>query len=192
MSPSSLDAPWFSHLPPPALVLDIGCGTGHHAHELARTGYIVVAVDMDFDAVATGHELSESTASSGAVETPYFLTARAEELPFPDATFDAVVCLDVLHWSANAAHFEGIWNEAWRTLRRGGLFQVRCLLRDALPSALPLVEGRYRLDTGAEWFLPDRVLLDTLLERLGGIWLLPPEAGAQGAATMTARKPTPH
>jgi SAM-dependent methyltransferase len=189
MTIPSSDASWSSHLLPPALVLDIGCGTGRHAHELARTGYRVVAVDMDFDAVATGHDLGESTEISRATNTPYFLAGRAEKLPFPDTIFDAVICQDVLHWSENAAHFGIMWNEAWRVLRRGGLFHVRCLLRDALPSALPIDEDRHRLDSGAVWFLPERAQLEALLAHSGGTWLVPPAADAQGAAVMTARKP---
>lgn len=188
MSPTFRN-PLIDGLPPDSLVLDIGCGTGHHAHELARAGHRVVAVDVDFDAIATGRELGESVGRPG---TARFLAARAEGLPFRATTFEAVVCLDVLHWSVGTAHFEAMWNEAWRVLKGEGLFHIRCLLRDALPSALPIEDGRYRLESGATWFLPARAQLEALLAQSGGIWLLPPAADAQGAARMTARKPALH
>lgn len=174
-------------VPPGALILDIGCGTGLQAHALARAGFRVTAADMDFDAVFTGSEMREIPAAP----VPAFLTALAERLPFPDAAFDAVLCLDVLHWSPDHAAFQASWDEAWRVLRAGGLFQVRCLLRDAAPAAVALGGGRYRLDSGAEWLLPSRADLDAALAAAAGEWVVPPvsqPAGGQGAAWMLARK----
>jgi SAM-dependent methyltransferase len=180
-----------SRLVPGALVLDIGCGTGLQARELALSGCRVAAIDLDFDALSTARELSDPGASP-----PGFSAARAESLPFPDARFDAVVCLDVFHWAADAAAFRRLWDEAWRVLGRGGLFLVRTRDRDSSPSAVPLGGGRFRLESGAEWFLPARADLDALLFAVGGTWLAPPTAEergdardeVQGRATMLARK----
>jgi SAM-dependent methyltransferase len=189
MSPSPVESLLQAGVRPGSVVLDIGCGTGLQARELARTGFRVVATDSDGDALATGRELSELDAVRADSVLPSFLAVRAERLPLRGETFDAVLCFDVLHWSCDATVFNAVWDEAWRVLRPGGLFLVRCLMRDALPTAVPLGSGRFRLDSGAEWFLPDGALLDSVLARCGGKWLASPEAGAHGSATMLARKP---
>lgn len=65
-------------------VLDVGCGPGRHAHELARRGIVVHGVDISARFV----ELAREAAPSGAT----FERLDARRLPF-DGEFDAVVCL---------------------------------------------------------------------------------------------------
>ena len=181
---------------PPARILDLGCGTGSQAQVLAGEGFRVTAADIDFDAVATGRELlatSTSFAESNSRRPdflPDFVAADAVSLPFPDACFDAVACVDVLHWSPHREAFRALWNEAWRVLGRGGLFAVRSLLRDALPTGMPLNEGRYRLASGAEWFLPAQADFEALLAACAGEWAQAPVAlpDGHGAAWLIARK----
>ena len=65
-------------------VLDIGCGAGQTliASPL-RSGALAVGLDLDHDALVLGHQLAPGLP---------LLRARAETLPFPDASFDLVVC----------------------------------------------------------------------------------------------------
>jgi SAM-dependent methyltransferase len=65
-------------------VLDIGCGTGRHAHELARRGFVVHGVDISERFIEVAH----------AVGTPgaTFERLDARTMTF-DARFDVVVCL---------------------------------------------------------------------------------------------------
>jgi SAM-dependent methyltransferase len=65
-------------------VLDVGCGTGRHSHELARRGIVAHGVDISRRFV----EIAGSSAPRGAT----FERLDARALPF-DAEFDAVVCL---------------------------------------------------------------------------------------------------
>ena len=79
-------------------VLDVGCGTGRHALELARRGIDVVGVDISQRFV----DIARSRADAGrSVDPPEsgsdhgsatFERADARTLAF-DAEFDAVVCL---------------------------------------------------------------------------------------------------
>jgi SAM-dependent methyltransferase len=65
-------------------VLDVGCGPGRHAHELARRGIVVHGIDI----AATFVDLARRDAPAGAT----FERLDARALAF-DAEFDAVVCL---------------------------------------------------------------------------------------------------
>src|SRR4051812_6994111 len=65
-------------------VLDVGCGPGRHAHELARRGIVVHGIDISSTFVGL--------ASADAPEGATFQRLDARALPF-DAEFDAVICL---------------------------------------------------------------------------------------------------
>jgi SAM-dependent methyltransferase len=71
-------------LEPGMRILDVGCGPGRHAHELARRGLVVHGVDISRRFV----ELAREGAPPGAT----FQRVDARALPF-DAEFDVVVCL---------------------------------------------------------------------------------------------------
>jgi SAM-dependent methyltransferase len=65
-------------------VLDVGCGPGRHAHELARRGIACHGIDISERFVALARE--------GAPEGATFDCLDARRLPF-DAEFDAVLSL---------------------------------------------------------------------------------------------------
>jgi len=139
-------------LSPGASILDLGCGTGRHADVLQREGFRVCGVDFDLDALSTARALYPGLA---------VCAARAEALPFAAAAFDAVVCVDVLHWSADAAAFDATWRAAWEALRPGGAFCARLKTRE------------FALDAAAGWFLADRQMLEERVARDGGEWVVP-------------------
>ncbi len=81
-------------LGPGARALDVGCGRGRHAHALAaRGGLVVIGLDPsreDLDAAREGFRLVEGA------EGWSLLQGDARRLPFPDASFDGVICSEVL------------------------------------------------------------------------------------------------
>jgi SAM-dependent methyltransferase len=87
-------------------VLDAGCGAGFGAALLAAGGRRVVAVDADEAAVAQ--------ARAEGVEA---LHADVLELPFEDASFDAVVCFEVIEHVHDPAR---LVDELARVLVAGG------------------------------------------------------------------------
>jgi SAM-dependent methyltransferase len=99
--------------PPPARVLDCGCGTGWLTYFLARRGYEVVGTDVSEHAIALAR--ANPPFRSGA--SPTFVVADAEALAF-DAEFDAVVFFDALH---HATDTTAAVRGAYRALRRGGV-----------------------------------------------------------------------
>lgn len=84
--------PWLAalqrHLPAAARVLDLGCGCGIPvARTLADRGHHVTGVDLSEVQLARARRL---------VPEATFVSADANQVAFPDRTFDAVVCLYVL------------------------------------------------------------------------------------------------
>jgi SAM-dependent methyltransferase len=71
----------------PARALDVGCSTGYVARRLVERGAAVVGIDADEAAAAAAREVCEQVLV-GDVETM--------PLPFPDRSFDVVLCGDVL------------------------------------------------------------------------------------------------
>lgn len=65
-------------------ILDLGAGTASSSASLARSGAEVVAADFSPGMLAEGER------RHGAMRNLSFVQADATDLPFPDATFDAV------------------------------------------------------------------------------------------------------
>lgn len=94
----------------PCTVLDVACATGAQTRWLAQSGFSVVGVD-----------LSPAMVQAAARRAPLlpFVCSSALSLPFPDASFDAVVLSLALHEHPEAER-QAIAREAVRVLRREG------------------------------------------------------------------------
>jgi SAM-dependent methyltransferase len=75
-------------LQPGMRVLDVGCGPGRHAHELARRGFVVHGIDIS----QTFVDLANTDAPTGATFERLDARELATDPRFGDA-FDAVICL---------------------------------------------------------------------------------------------------
>ncbi len=151
------------HLPrPPAVVLDVGGGTGPYALWLAEAGYEVHLVDP------VPLHVEQAQAASGERASGRLASARtgdARSLPFADASADAVLMLGPLYHLTERDDRLRALDEARRVLRPGGFVFVAAIsrfaslidgLRGALfddPAFAPVVErdladGQHRNDTG--------------------------------------------
>jgi 2-polyprenyl-6-hydroxyphenyl methylase/3-demethylubiquinone-9 3-methyltransferase len=116
-------------------VLDVGCGAGFLANDLALRGREVTGVDVAADALAVGHAHD----ASGRVR---YVEGDARALPFGDGAFDAVCAMDLLEHVESA---ERAIAEAARVLAPGGLFFFHTFNRNFL-SWLIVIKG-------VEWFV---------------------------------------
>ncbi|MFZ1063035.1 MAG: class I SAM-dependent methyltransferase [Acidimicrobiales bacterium] len=106
-------------------VLDLGCGFGRHAFEAARRGANVVALDAGRDEVNGVAATFAAMLEAGELRAADLHTACVQgdalHLPFPDASFDRVICSEVLE------HIPGdlaAMGEFYRVLRPGGTMAV--------------------------------------------------------------------
>lgn len=103
-------------LAPTARVLDVGCGPGGPALRLARlAGCHVVGIDLQAEGITTARTMA---AQAGLTARATFKQHDASmPLPFPDASFDAVVCIDAINHLPDRPV---VLREWWRVLKPGG------------------------------------------------------------------------
>ena len=100
----------------PKAILDVATGTAGVAIALARrTGGDVTGVDLTESMLARGRE---RVTAAGLEHRVKLQIARAEELPFPDASFDAVSFTYLLRYVQDPA---ATLRELARVLRPGGV-----------------------------------------------------------------------
>jgi SAM-dependent methyltransferase len=133
-------------------VLDLGCGGGHASYRAAPHVGEVVACDVT-PAMLTAVAAEATARGLGNIRTQQ---AAAENLPFPDASFDAVLCrFTTHHWR----DMEAGLRQARRVLKAGApaIFIDSIAPADAtLDSHLQAVEllrdvSHVRNYTAAEW-----------------------------------------
>lgn len=82
------------HLPPQGRILDAGGGPGRYAIELCRRGYSVVLLDLSEKCVALAREKFAAEPPEVAARLESVDVGDIRDLSrFPDACFDAVLCL---------------------------------------------------------------------------------------------------
>ncbi len=105
-------------------VLDLGCAGGFMAEALAARGAEVTGIDPAAKAI----EAARAHAAQTGHQIRYDVGV-GEALPYHDAGFDAVVCVDVLEHVQDLAQ---VLAEVARVLRPGGLFLFDTINRNAL------------------------------------------------------------
>jgi len=148
-------------------VLDAGCGSGRNLVYLLREGYEVCAADSDAQAVDTVRSLARRFAP--ALPPSNFRVEPVEHMSFDHACANVVVSNAVLHLARDDAHFEAMLQGSWRVLKPGGLFFCRLASTIGMEVRYEHIQGRrFRSPDGAERYLVDEALLDSIAERLGG------------------------
>jgi SAM-dependent methyltransferase len=150
-------------------LLDMGCGGGRHAFAAMKRGASVVALDY------SEAELKDVRATVGAMHeaaevprTQPWLTVNGDalRLPFPDASFDRIVCSEVLEhiWG-----YEQAIGELVRVLKPGGRMAV------TVPTRWPervswALDWEYHDTPGGHVRIFRQHELELALER-AGLWL---------------------
>lgn len=150
-------------------VLDVGCGVGRTLLELSHRPGRYVGIDWERDDLRRGaywyQAMRIERKACGAVS---FAQGDVTRLPFPNASFDRVVCTEVLE---HVPCDRGVVAEMARVLRPGGVIAVA--VPDELPERLLwLLAPQYRMVPGGHIRIYSRGAIRRLLTESG----LPPFA----------------
>jgi 2-polyprenyl-6-hydroxyphenyl methylase/3-demethylubiquinone-9 3-methyltransferase len=120
-------------------VLDLGCAGGFMSEAIAEQGADITGIDPAEQAIAAAR--LHAQASELAIR---YDVGVGEELPYPDKSFDAVVCVDVLE---HVVDLQKVVAEIARVLKPGGSFLFDTINRNALArfATITLAEDVLRL-----------------------------------------------
>jgi ubiquinone/menaquinone biosynthesis C-methylase UbiE len=136
------------NLTPETHALEVACGSGGPALFLARTtGARVTGVDIDEHGVAQANRMAR--ALDLAERADFQREDAGQPLPFEDATFDAILCIDAINHLPNRLAVLGEWQ---RMLKPGG----RLLFTDPLvvTGILSSEEVAIRSSMGLAFYTP--------------------------------------
>ncbi len=114
-------------------LLDVGCGDGALASELARRGAIVTGLDADPAMIAAAARRTKIEGTQ-----LHLVEGQAERLPFNDAAFDLVIAVTVLCFVRDAKQ---AFIEMARVLKPGGQLVIGELGRWSLWAAHRRIRG---------------------------------------------------
>lgn len=102
-----------------AAVLDVGCGVGGPAREIATfTNANVTGLNNNDYQISRAEAYAERR---GLQHKLKFVKGDFMKMPFSDATFDAVYAIEA---TVHAPKLEGVYGEIFRVLKPGGVFGV--------------------------------------------------------------------
>jgi ubiquinone/menaquinone biosynthesis C-methylase UbiE len=126
-------------------LLDVGCGAGGPALRIvATTGCSVIGIDVHEQAVSTACSLADQRGLSRLAM--FRVINGTDQLPFPDASFDSITCVDAIIHLPNRASVVGEWT---RLLKPGG----RLLFTDPLIVTGPLTNAEIAVRSSAGFYV---------------------------------------
>ncbi len=130
---------------PGKTLLDIACGAGGPALRIAAaSGCSIVGLDVHEQAVTTASSLA---AQRGLAERADFRALDATgSLPFSDASFDAIICIDAINHLSDRPRVISEWA---RLLKPGG----RLLFTDPTTLTGPLTNAEIAVRSSAGFYL---------------------------------------
>lgn len=112
-------------------ILDVGCGAGRFAYEVAKRGYNVFGMDYSHGMIVKASKICNREHELDAA----FLQGDIETLPFQDSSFDVIVCLGVVTYLKSE---DKALQELARALKPGGVLAISIVNKARLVHRLDL------------------------------------------------------
>lgn len=100
-------------------VLDLGCGSGRHTVYLAKNGFRVFGLDNS----ESGIEITKQWLKKEDISAKLQVQEMTNKFPYDDASFDAIVSIQVIH-HADVATIKNIIAEMERVIKKGGFIFI--------------------------------------------------------------------
>jgi len=127
------------------VLLDVACGAGGPALRIAATtGCSVVGIDLHERAVSTACSLATQLGLRRRAE--FRVVDAAQQLPFSEASFDAITCIDAINHLSDRPRLIAEWA---RLLKAGG----RLLFTDPITVTGPLTNAEIAVRSSAGVYL---------------------------------------
>jgi len=120
-----------SKLPKNSKILDVGCGAGVMAKEVANRGYEILGMDYSYNMLKKAKAICNVSTKSGIT----FFRGDIEFLPFKDSIFDMVICLGVITYLKS--EYKAL-HEMSRILKPGGTMILSILNKFSLGKCLDI------------------------------------------------------
>ncbi len=104
-------------------ILDVGCGPGFLARELASRSLKNEVIGIDTSTIA----VKMARKNTKSLKNVSFVIGSVVKLPFPKDYFDIVICKDTLHHFSNV---KTAIKEMFRVVKPGGFLYIHDLRRD--------------------------------------------------------------
>lgn len=105
-------------------VLEVGCGGGILSEEIAKMGFTVTGIDP----AESSLKAARRHAKENHLDIRY-VNAAGERMPFPDCTFEVVLCCDVME---HVKDLPKVIEEISRVLKKDGVFIYDTINRTCL------------------------------------------------------------
>lgn len=135
-------------------ILDAGCGTGRNMHWFLQNNFEVYAIDTNEEMI------NQLRLANPVLPKEHLQVSSVDEILFPDNYFDHLICIAVLHFATNKAHFKKMLGELVRVVKQGGSLLLRIAADIGFEDKISLVgDGVYNIPDGTKRFLLNKALL---------------------------------
>lgn len=95
-------------------LIDIGCASGHQVFKAAPLCKRVVGIDVGVEFITTAKKVAEEN----KIKNVEFILTEGNKVPFPDNSFDRLICSEVLE---HVIEVDDFLDEILRVLKPGGI-----------------------------------------------------------------------
>jgi ubiquinone/menaquinone biosynthesis C-methylase UbiE len=153
-------------------IIDIGCGSGRNLHYFLQNAFEVHGVDPNLNAIEQVKQLSTQLAPDNPEEN--FVATTAEQLPYPDSSFDLAICSAIFHFAKDRKHFDAMLRSVWRVIKPGGYLFARLASDIGIEDlVVPVGDSVYYLPDGSTRYLVNQETLLRYTTELGGEFFEP-------------------